>query len=111
MPEGRACQILCEIKYITQTGRGFSFFQDESNKEINDPNEFTIFTNHCDDFIKIEGLNESIDVEYTITNLNGEVILRGKINPTASIINLSQFIPNIYIIQIGEHVLKVLKQK
>ena len=79
---------------------------------INDMNSspvhFNVFPNPFDNQITIEADFSSVK-EFTIYNLLGEIMMTGQLNSDVNSINLSSLAPNVYILNIENQSIKLIK--
>jgi len=79
---------------------------------INDMNSspvhFNVFPNPFDNQITIEADFSSVK-EFTIYNLLGEIMMTGQLNSDINSINLSSLAPNVYILNIENQSIKLIK--
>ena len=72
------------------------------------PVHFNVFPNPFDNQITIETDFSSVK-EFTIYNLLGEIMMTGQLNSDVNSINLSSLAPNVYILNIENQSIKLIK--
>jgi len=76
-------------------------------------NNFIISPVPAHDFIRIRSYVDILPADYTLINLSGQIVLKGRIDSEFSTISISCLAPALYILKIGEekkNSLKVIKE-
>ncbi len=74
-----------------------------------------VYPNPAKEFISISltDIEQSINADYTITDLSGRVIMKGKLKATNTRIDLNGLLPGLYLLQVEgqlQEVVKIIKQ-
>jgi hypothetical protein len=76
-------------------------------------NNFIISPVPAHDYINIRSYSELLPTDYLMTNLSGQIVVKGNLNSENSTINVSGLNAGIYFMRIGEenrHVYKIIKE-
>jgi hypothetical protein len=76
-------------------------------------NNFIISPVPASEFVTIQSLPDLVPADYTMLNLSGQIVMRGKLNSENSIVNISALNSGIYFMRIGEerrHSYKIVKE-
>ncbi|MEI7802941.1 MAG: T9SS type A sorting domain-containing protein [Bacteroidota bacterium] len=71
------------------------------NKELNKLMSVTVFPNPVKDEFQVAGLTNGINYQYSITGVEGKILLTGKINSSTKNISVKNFTAGVYLLKIS----------
>lgn len=77
----------------------------EENKE---PEGYNVFPNPFNENLTID-FHATKSMEFKIYSLTGELVVDGKLSSQTNVIDLSSLVPNVYILKIGNRLIRIVK--
>ena len=78
--------------------------------ELSDNTDFSVYPNPANDLLEIKIINKLIGQVYTIADQLGRVVMTGKLEDEDSTIKVNQLAAGVYIFNIGQQKIKIIKQ-